>query len=218
MVVGVLVSTPSLCGEEKGPWTLGKVTVDRLNKKQTGGLDKEELKINDIKGVRIVKDVFGNNEVWTDSVNNVSKYAGAETHCPAQCKFLDLDWNGGYWQNGVESNSHCGCTDKKARLEKGEYIDYHVEGLPDTYKQFFIKGDENLISIYPSKSKFDENYCRELCPKVGKDKFEYEDVIIVQGGKALRGCKCKKTKAAQEKMQQETVDKLMEPVKALQKK
>ena len=236
MVVGVLVSTPSLCGEEKGPWTLGKVTVDHLNRHLTGGLDSEELRKNHIAWVRIVKDVFGNNEVWTDSFPDVSFHgkfpneekkedgSGAARYCPGQCKFLGLDWSGGYGQKELkdlfghsgwtaEHYSHCSCTDKKARLEKGEYIDYS-EGFWSATTDSY-----GALGVAPRQSSFNGKDCNKFCSAVGKNKFVYAGIATDDV------CGCKETKAAQEKIQekiqqetQETVDKLMEPVKELQKK
>jgi len=240
MVVGVLVSAPSLCGEEKGPWTLGKVTVDKLNRSLTGGLDSKELRENHIGWVQIIKDVFGNNEVWTDSLPDVSFHgkfpdkekkedgSGAARYCPIQCKFLGLDWNGGHGQAGSfnsdigpllgeygsEHYSHCGCTDIKARKAAGVFIDY--KGGDILYPMI---GD-SVTSIFVAlrRGAWDRG---KACSAVGQNQWEFDESHEVYDDDDPVVVYCKRTKAAQEKIQQETqetVDKLMEPVKALQKK
>jgi len=224
MVVGVLVSTPSLCGET---WSLGKVTVDKLYENQTGGLDSGELKKNHIEWVRIVEDVFGNPEVWTDSLPDVSGHAKAKEYCPIQCAFLGLDWNGGYGQYALsplfnsdyrykgQHYSHCGCTDIEARKAAGVFIDYGAGGI--VLVMFSEVVTDHLVVILRDDSR-DQG---TACNAIGQNQWQFD--------KSRRNFNsfCKRIKPAQEKIPglvrqqqeiQQTVDTLMEPVKALQKK
>ena len=189
MVVGVLVSAPSLCGET---WSLGKVTVDKLNRSQTGGLDSGELRKNHIGSVQIMKDVFGNNEVRTDSLPDVSGHAKAKEYCPDQCKYLGLQWNGAYGQKTEdwgafttfgEYYSHCGCTDIEARKAAGVFIDYGAGGI----RWVNIDSKTGELSIYLQEDFKDKG---KACSAVGQNQWELDE---------SRKKDCKRTKAAQEK-------------------
>jgi len=175
MVVGVLVSTPSLCG---ATWSLGKVTVDKLEAMQDGGLDKDENKKHGILGVRIIKDIFDQNEVHTKSHIDVSNHDSASKLCPGQCKYLGLDWNGLNFK--INKYSHCGCSNNADRVAEGTYIDYEA----GRFYEVRLKGDG--IILYSLFSNTDES-CKKACAFVGKNKWKAGDNKPPEHGK---NCRC----------------------------